>query len=77
MAAATPLSPPPAKAAKADSVNRLDVIKVNARTQFELLSETDRSGGSALSLAAVEASSDNPSDHISAVFREVDNERER
>jgi NodT family efflux transporter outer membrane factor (OMF) lipoprotein len=74
VAAATPLSPPPAKAAKADSVNRLDVIQVNARTQFELLSGTDRS---AISPVVIDASSDNPSDHISAVFREVDNERGR
>jgi hypothetical protein len=77
VAAATPLSPPPAKAVKADSINRFDVIQVDARTQFELLYETDRHADSGVALAAVEASSDNPSDHISAVFREVDNERER
>jgi hypothetical protein len=32
VAAATPLSPPPAKAVKADSINGLDVIQTDART---------------------------------------------
>jgi hypothetical protein len=69
LVAATPLSPPPAKALKADSINRFDVIQVDARTQFEPLYESDRHADSGVSLAAVEASSDNPFDHISAVFR--------
>jgi len=70
--AAAPHSPPPAKLVKTDPINRLDVIQTDARTKFQLLYQTDGSDESAVSLAT----SDNPIDHISAVFRD-DNGRER
>jgi hypothetical protein len=76
VAAATPLSPPPAKAVKADSINGLDVMQTDARTKFRLLYQTDGSDESAVSLAAAGATSDNPIDHISAAVRD-DNGRER
>jgi hypothetical protein len=76
VAAAAPPSPPPAKLVKADPINRLDVIQTDARTKFRLLYQADGSDESAVSLAAAGATSDNPIDHISAVFRD-DNGRER
>ena len=76
-AAPTPPNPIPPKALKADSINRFEVVQVDARMQFQLLNEIDRSASSAVPPVAVDASSDNPADHISAVFREVDNERDR
>jgi hypothetical protein len=65
-AAATRLSPTPAK----------PITQVDARAQFQLY-KADRSAEGVISSTALEASSDNPIDHISAVFREFDNERER
>jgi hypothetical protein len=73
VAAVTPSNPMPAKA---DPINRFDVVQVDARTQSQLY-ETDRRAESAVPSAAVEASSDNPIDHISAVFHDFSDERER
>ena len=76
VAAAAPESPLPAKRVKVDSINQLDVVQTDAQNQFLLLYQTDGSDESAVSLAAAGATSDNPIDHISAVFRDR-NERER
>jgi NodT family efflux transporter outer membrane factor (OMF) lipoprotein len=77
VAAAMPVSPTPSLPVRADLSNRFELVQVDARTQFQLLYETDRRADSAVSSTAGEASSDNPIDHISAVFHDFNDERER